>query len=166
MTGKTHIAGGMAACLIADTMISTYQSAPAFYISGFVGALLPDICQTNSKIGRRLPILSRTISHIFGHRKLTHSLLFLLLTLLLFSTMSQDYSMIRDGLLIGMLSHMILDACTVNGIYFFYPFKVKVRIPFYTRTGGPIEMIVFAVLTLYILLNASEILRKWVAMVV
>lgn len=78
MTGKTHIMGGVASCTAAAYF---YGYDPVFMTaSGVIGALIPDICHTKSKIGRRLPILSAVISSVFGHRTFTHSLLFLLIT--------------------------------------------------------------------------------------
>ncbi|MEC1688222.1 metal-dependent hydrolase [Bacillus mojavensis] len=53
MTGKTHIMGGIASCTAAAYY---YGFDPVLMAaSGAVGALIPDICHTQSKIGRRFP---------------------------------------------------------------------------------------------------------------
>ncbi|MFJ5964581.1 metal-dependent hydrolase [Bacillus sp. NPDC093026] len=145
MTGKTHIMGGVAAC-----------SAAAYYYgydpitmtaAGSVGALIPDLCHTKSKIGRKFPLLSTLISSVFGHRTFTHSLLFMLIIYLIATTYIPNDSL-RFGLLVGIASHLLLDAGTVNGIKFLFPATIKVRLPFYVKTGSTGEQVVLAALTI------------------
>ncbi|MFP5168586.1 metal-dependent hydrolase [Bacillus licheniformis] len=144
MTGKTHILGGVASCTAAAYF---YGYDPVFMTaSGVIGALIPDICHTKSKIGRRLPILSAVVSSVFGHRTFTHSLLFLLITAFATHLYFADQS-ILVGLMAGMASHLLLDAGTVNGIKLFFPSAIKVRLPLYIKTGGKAEQVVLAVLT-------------------
>ncbi|OLQ53378.1 metal-dependent hydrolase [Bacillus licheniformis] len=144
MTGKTHIMGGVASCTAAAYF---YGYDPVFMTaSGAIGALIPDICHTKSKIGRRLPILSAVVSSVFGHRTFTHSLLFLLITAFATHLYFADQS-ILVGLMAGMASHLLLDAGTVNGIKLFFPSAIKVRLPLYIKTGGKAEQVVLAVLT-------------------
>ncbi len=84
MTGKTHLIGGVVACQAADIFLFQNEGQFSYYAAGLIGALIPDICHTHSKIGRRLPVLSKVVSTLFGHRTFTHSLLFLLLINLVF----------------------------------------------------------------------------------
>ncbi len=116
MTGKTHIMGGIASA----AAVAHYQhyDPTIFIIAGAFGAVLPDICHGGSKIGRRFPLISKVINTIFGHRTFTHSLLFLLLVGYLL-TLFTDNSSIIMGVLVGMVSHFILDAATKNGIKLF-----------------------------------------------
>ncbi|AOP16747.1 metal-dependent hydrolase [Bacillus licheniformis] len=142
MTGKTHIMGGVASCTAAAYF---YGYDPVFMTaSGVIGALIPDICHTKSKIGRRLPILSAVVSSVFGHRTFTHSLLFLLITAFAAHLYFADQSIL---VMAGMASHLLLDAGTVNGIKLFFPSAIKVRLPLYIKTGGKAEQVVLAVLT-------------------
>ncbi|WP_353854581.1 metal-dependent hydrolase [Bacillus sp. Bos-x628] len=145
MTGKTHIMGGVAAC-----------SAAAYYYgydpitmtaAGSVGALIPDLCHTKSKIGRKFPLFSTLISSVFGHRTFTHSLLFMLIIYLIATTYIPNDSL-QFGLLVGIASHLLLDAGTVNGIKFLFPATIKVRLPFYVKTGSTGEQVVLAALTI------------------
>ncbi|MCI3987328.1 metal-dependent hydrolase, partial [Bacillus vallismortis] len=70
MTGKTHIMGGISSCTAAAYY---YGFDPALMAaSGAVGALIPDICHTQSKIWRRYPIRAKVVSSVFGHRTVTH----------------------------------------------------------------------------------------------
>ncbi|PCK20037.1 hypothetical protein CEY02_15465 [Bacillus pumilus] len=145
MTGKTHIMGGIAA----STAVAYYYGLDPITMTaaGSVGALIPDLCHTKSKIGRKFPLLSTLISSVFGHRTFTHSLLFLLIIYFIATTYIPNDSL-SIGLLVGMASHLILDAGTVNGIKFLFPATIKVRLPFYVKTGSTGEQVVLAALTI------------------
>lgn len=146
MTGKTHIIGGITASL-AFAQITNYD--PFILVgAGVIGAILPDICHGGSKIGRTLPVLSKIINKLFGHRTFTHSLLFLVLMAALMNAFVPNEAF-TAGVLVGMASHYILDMATKNGIKLFFPIKVTVRFPITTTTGGVVESIVFAALSLF-----------------
>lgn len=145
MTGKTHIIGGVAASL-AFAQITNYE--PVILLgAGVVGALIPDICHGSSKIGRTLPLLSKLINGLFGHRTFTHSLLFLLLSAVLLHNF-MPMEAISAGLLVGMASHIVLDMATKRGVKLFFPFRWTVRFPITATTGGTSEYMVFALLSL------------------
>lgn len=145
MTGKTHIIGGIAASLAyayfsgSDPVILTG--------AGIAGALIPDICHGGSKIGKQLPILSKIINLIFGHRSFTHSLLFLVIIAFLMNTFL-SFETVTAGLLVGMVSHYILDMGTRRGIQLFFPLDFRVRFPLTTKTGSMIENLIFSLLAL------------------
>ncbi|MFS0656118.1 metal-dependent hydrolase [Bacillus sp. 179-C3.3 HS] len=145
MTGKTHIMGGIAA----STAVASYYGFDPVTMTaaGSVGSLIPDLCHTKSKIGRKFPLLSTLISSMFGHRTFTHSLLFLLIIYWIATTYIPNDSF-STGLLVGMASHLLLDAGTVNGIKLLFPASIKVRLPFYVKTGSTGEQVVLAVLTI------------------
>lgn len=153
MTGKTHIMGGIAVTT-AYAYYSNYDPT-TLIISGAIGAIIPDICHGGSKIGRRFPVLSKIINAIFGHRTITHSLLFLVLIGYVISLVSENQSIVI-GVLLGMASHLVLDACTKNGIKLLYPASVTVRLPITTRTGGVIENIVLIALTVVTIYYGKE----------
>ncbi|WP_394190868.1 metal-dependent hydrolase [Paenisporosarcina quisquiliarum] len=145
MTGKTHIIGGLAASL-AVSQFTNYD--PVLLVgAGVIGGLIPDICHGGSKIGRTFPLLSKLINILFGHRSFTHSLLFLVIVAALLHTYTLNEAVIV-GILVGMISHFILDMSTKNGIKLFFPFTIKVRFPMTTRTGGKVEELVLAALSL------------------
>lgn len=144
MTGKTHIAGGIAACAVIQQLVGLHGTETAMLmVAGAGGALIPDICHAGSKVGRRLPLLARMIRLLFGHRTVTHSLLSLIMVGVLLFSLASDYPAIRDGILIGMMSHLTLDAATVRGIELLWPLRQKVRLPLYTKTGSLTEYILF-----------------------
>ncbi|MFE0504283.1 metal-dependent hydrolase [Peribacillus butanolivorans] len=136
MTGKTHIMGGVATC-IALASITSYDQI-LLTAAGVAGSLIPDICHRGSKVGRKFPILSKVISGLFGHRTFTHSLLFLVIVGVLLS-MFVPIQAVQVGVLVGIVSHLILDAATKNGIKLLYPSKVTIRFPFTNRIGGAVE---------------------------
>lgn len=145
MTGNTHIIGGLAASL-AFAQVTDYD--PILLVSaGVVGALIPDICHGGSTIGRKFKVLSKIVNTLFGHRSFTHSLLFLVLIAILLTSFVENESIVM-GVLVGIISHLILDMATKNGIKLLYPLKFTVRFPVTTRTGGTVEYLVFALLSL------------------
>ena len=145
MTGKTHILGGITASL-AFAQITNYE--PVLLLgAGVIGSVIPDICHGSSKIGRALPVLSKLINGLFGHRTFTHSLLFLGLFAVLLNNF-MPVEAISAGLLVGMASHIVLDMATKRGVKLFFPIKLTVRFPLTATTGGTSENLVFALLSL------------------
>jgi len=140
MTGKTHMIGGLTVGAVSQYV--GYFSGDILFLGACVaGSILPDICHGGSKIGRKLPILSHFIRLIFGHRTVTHSLLFMIILGALLPLTPIPTSII-SGIFIGIASHLLLDAATARGIELLWPISIKVRLPFYTHTGGLIEHVV------------------------
>lgn len=156
MTGNTHILGGIASSL---ALVQVTQYDP-FVLAGasVFGALLPDICHTGSKIGRTFPIVSKMVNHLFGHRSLTHSLLFLLLMAFVMYKYIPNES-ITVGILIGMISHYVLDMFTKKGIKLLFPLNIMVRFPITTRTGSKVEHIVAVLLSVLCLYLGFETIK-------
>jgi inner membrane protein len=155
LTGKTHILGGMAAAMaISQTM---HHDPVLLSFAGAIGGLLPDICHSGSKIGRKFSLISRMINKMFGHRTFTHSLLFLIIINGLF-LLFLPFEAIRIGILIGMSSHLLLDAATKQGIKLLYPLDVTIRFPISVKTGGAFESIVFVALSVVILYYGKDVL--------
>jgi len=102
---------------------------PLYLIVGAVfGGLLPDIDHTRSLLGSAIQPVSTIIKETIGHRTLTHSILFTVITCLFASVFNIN---IGIGIGLGMLSHIILDLLTpeTNGVAFLYPFyKKKIKL--------------------------------------
>ncbi len=154
MTGKTHLIGGIAATTVI-TSFTNYDPV-IFIASGAVGGLIPDICHGGSKIGRKFPLLSNIVNMIFGHRTITHSLLFLIGIGVVLSMFTSNSTLIA-GLIIGIASHLLLDAATKRGIKLLYPVNFTVRFPFTIKTGGTLENIVLLLLTLVTIYYGKDI---------
>lgn len=159
MTGKTHVVGGLATGLLflyVNDDVVIREEVP-FLAATVIGSLLPDICSPNSKIGRKLPILSRIASGTFGHRTFTHSLLMLVLLHMSFTKLLEWPFYIEHGLMLGIVSHLVLDALTRKGIQFLWPLPVRVGVPFGIKTDGFIEPIFLAGLFLSILYMGNHL---------
>lgn len=131
---KGHLRGGLLTVGIvlaaSPASISSLGITDIFVLSAstLVGSLLPDIDHPQSVIGRRLPITSGFLHKSFGHRSLTHSIFFLMATLML--PVLFNYPVIGIGLSLGTLSHILLDLlCIGSGVAFLYPvYKRRIQL--------------------------------------
>ncbi|TWI58992.1 metal-dependent hydrolase [Halalkalibacter nanhaiisediminis] len=140
MKGTTHIIGGLAAAAITTHTFNVPVQEPIiFYTAALFGSVIPDICHPKSMVGRMIPIISISLGRIFGHRTITHSLLFVLVTMWLLSLVTfQNAADIQTGLVAGIISHIILDAMTPRGVKLLYPIQTSFRFPFSSQTGSVI----------------------------
>jgi len=91
-----------------------------FLILIVLSSYLPDIDTPKSKLGKSLFFISYPLKFIFGHRKLFHSIF---IPLILF----------------GLLTHLIGDAFSKEGIMFLYPIS-KFKLNGFFKVGGNFEM--------------------------
>lgn len=154
MLGKTHIAfalglgalGAVGFSALTQTSLSA-KDLGVFYGAITLGALLPDIDEPNSTIGKKTIGISNVIKAIFGHRGLTHSLSFLIIVgilLLLASAFGVEFlkgiplvsGFVKDldeavleifvfGVLLGCVFHLMGDMLTPSGVPLFLPFSTK-----------------------------------------
>jgi len=143
---RAHRVAGVCTGTIAATYVyqETFGTVSSWNVDSFVtlgivlagsilGSLLPDIDHPNSRIGRKLPVVSRVVNKVFGHRGFTHTLLAqLLLVLSLFMLsgvvprgITGYYLPFAFGLIVGYASHLLLDMLTVSGIPLLYPFITR-----------------------------------------
>lgn len=156
MNGKTHKIGGLCAGIIATSMIiEAPYSFEKLFIGGVLiggsvlGSLMPDIDLPSSTVGKRVKPISYLINQIFGHRGITHtpilhiicSIFLLILGGGLTGFIKLTYLSFVIGLFVGGVSHLVLDAMTVKGIPFLYPFSKK-RQRIASFTTGQDEFIV------------------------
>lgn len=126
MTLPNHVAGGI---VFTGTFCSLFNvnifESPYTIGLTIVASILPDIDHTKSLIGKLFFPISKWLSVKFGHRTITHSLVFFIscTVLFLFSEKiffsSSSYTLIFS---FALLSHLVLDMLTVQGIPLFYPF--------------------------------------------
>jgi membrane-bound metal-dependent hydrolase YbcI (DUF457 family) len=146
MTGRTHdlaAATALGAVVIfgpAHTV--TLSTAIAAMLANQIGGILPDIDQPTAPFWRNLPV-GGVVGRIFdkllgGHRFLTHSILgmalFGLLTHLLLSFIHPllthtDVGLVWWAFMIGMLSHLVMDSLTKEGVPWLLPIPVKFGMP-------------------------------------
>lgn len=99
-------------------------------ISSSLGAIAPDIDNSNSSIGKLLPFISKKIEKRFGHRTLTHSIwiISILITINLILILTNQPTKIINipiSFTIGYISHIILDTTTIQGVKILYPLSLK-----------------------------------------
>jgi len=117
-----------------------------------VASSFPDIDHLNSKISRHFKPFAIVTTFFFSHRGFIHSLLpaFALYVILI-----KVDSLIATAVLVGYVSHLLLDATTTRGIRPFYPLKIKVA--GFIKTNSFVEKIVSLLLfiTIVIILSFS-----------
>lgn len=152
MTGKTHLAFG----ILLGTCYAIHASNDIGVQVAIVGttamfSLLPDICHTGSKVGRKFFPISLIIRLFFGHRTLTHSLIFIAMTAVVLTLLNIQLTYIICACL-GIISHILLDMMTPRGVALFFPLELKITMPMTVKTGGVIDLSLattFSVLTFY-----------------
>lgn len=140
MTGKTHASCGI---LVGALAIEYYKTdlftSVTIVVLAVIASLLPDICHTQSKIGRKIRILSFFIRLLFGHRTFTHSILFIVIIGLgLYVIQTPQYYFMT--IITGLISHVILDMLTPKGVKLFYPIPLTVKLPITFKTGGLVDL--------------------------
>jgi membrane-bound metal-dependent hydrolase YbcI (DUF457 family) len=155
MLGKSHLLVGLTAGVVLDSFV--HLSGPPLTMSGSVpltlvvnkaifyfmvgfGALLPDIDNARSTMGRKLGWVSKEIQHVAGHRTLFHSILGLFLGSLLAIGLERlaEYLLVQRGfvlstqligathlvffaVLFGCVMHIVADGLTEGGVPLLWP---------------------------------------------
>ncbi len=119
MQAATHLAGG--ALVLALARGFGLELGPFEVGALMLGALLPDIDTTTAGAGRYVRPLSRWLETRYGHRTVTHSLLFAVLVSLPFWLLWPGVGL---ALFLGIFSHLLLDTANVNGLpYLLWPVR-------------------------------------------
>lgn len=126
MLAPTHIVTGqtayLAACLAtghAPTLAEGWTAAAC--------ALLPDLDKRTGIVGRLFPYISEPLDFRFGHRTLTHSLLFgVALALLLWPLLPFGWWL---AVVTGYWSHPLADMMTPAGVGWFWPGRWRCVLP-------------------------------------
>lgn len=79
-----------------------------FYLFVAIGSVLPDIDTPKSFLGSKFKILSSFLFDIFGHRTITHSVLFWTIIFFIFGFLA-DFNVALLGLIIGVFAHIFGD---------------------------------------------------------
>lgn len=143
MQGKTHLLVGVVAGATAAALIPTDSSniCIGVFLSTAFGSIFPDIDNSQSMLGRKVKPLSYLLNKMFGHRGFIHSpcnLIFIssIIAIILSIFDLSKYYPPLFGFIIGVCTHLLLDAITKGGIPFLFPFSKK-RFNLTTmRTGG------------------------------
>src|SRR4051812_22885893 len=170
MTARTH---DLAAVTLLAVVVAV-NPPPAITLSTFliamlanqIGGIAPDIDQPTAPFWRNLPVghfFGKLVDKLLGgHRFLSHSLLglalFGFLTNLLLHVLQPlmrhvDIHLVWQAFMIGMLSHLVMDTLTKEGVPWLLPIPVKFGLPplksLRITTGKSMEaLVVFPLLLL------------------
>ncbi|MBX7490671.1 metal-dependent hydrolase [Helicobacter turcicus] len=154
MLGKTHIAFALGIGAFVAVGFSVLTNTPlslkelnVFYGGVTLGALLPDIDEPNSTIGKKTLGISNAIKALFGHRGLTHSITFIVglgILLLVLSAFGAEMlsgiplvsgfvkglddavlEVFIFGILFGCVLHLMGDMLTPSGVPLLLPFSTR-----------------------------------------
>jgi inner membrane protein len=190
MLARSHVMFGLTAAVVLDGVVhisgpplETATPVPLdliinkvlFFSLVALGALLPDIDNAQSTIGRRFGWISKEIQHIAGHRTIFHSLLGLLLGSLLALGVEQlvilflaqrgfifpallieKSHFVFLAVLIGCILHIAADGLTEGGVPLLWPYHKRFGFPpnphWRFRTGDwPEYVLVYACMLLVFL---------------
>jgi membrane-bound metal-dependent hydrolase YbcI (DUF457 family) len=115
----THLAFAGVCGVIAQGL--GYSLEPASLVTLGLGAILPDIDTSTSSIGQLVPEFSSRIERKFGHRTITHSLIGVLILALISSPLLVWNPNVFAFLLLGFVSHLILDTFNISGVPLLWP---------------------------------------------
>lgn len=126
MTTPNHLTGGIVFTGLFCSFFSVNIFANPIFVSvTLIGSVIPDIDHTKSLIGKAFYPIAKYLSVNYGHRTITHSLLFLigicLISVFIEKNFREDFS-ISTILFFSVFSHLLFDMVTLQGIPLFYPF--------------------------------------------
>ena len=170
MTGRTHDLAAITTLgiviLTQPAQTVTLGTALIAILANQIGGIAPDIDQPTAPLWRNLPVggfFGRLIDKMLGgHRFLTHSIIgvallgflgWLLLTFLHPIMPHINIHIVLIAFVIGMLSHLVMDTFTKEGVPWLLPIPVKFGIPpvksMRITTGKKGEKIIFVGLLVF-----------------
>ncbi|MBI2029640.1 metal-dependent hydrolase [Candidatus Gottesmanbacteria bacterium] len=162
MTGRTHDLAAFTALNIVFVTHPPPQMTIATVIAALganmIGGLLPDIDNATADIWDKVRggrVIGHLIQPLIGsHRMISHSIFglaiigYLLKNIILpviGTVILVDMNIIFDALMIGYISHLVVDSFTTQGIPLFFPIPVRIGFPpnkhLRIKTGGLLEKI-------------------------
>ncbi len=146
MTGRTHdlAAFTLLGVVVLSQPVRTVSLATAIVavLANLIGGVTPDVDQPTAPLWRNLPV-GKYFGRVFGmlnggHRFLTHSLIGLALfgfsahwlLIVLHPIMSSvDIGLVWWAFMIGMVSHLVMDTLTKEGVPWLLPIPLKFGFP-------------------------------------
>ncbi len=120
-----------------------------FIVLALITTLCVDIDYSGSKVGKLTQPFSSIIHKILGHRGLLHSMLVPICLFIIIQFLGYPEQAI--AVLIGYVSHIVLDMMTPAGIKIFYPLQYNISGPI--RTGSWAEKILIILFVIVIMLK-------------
>lgn len=170
MTGRTHDLAAFTALNIVFVALPVPEMSLATLVTAFganmIGGLLPDIDEVTSDIWDKFRggrIVGELIKPLIGsHRMISHSILgtaiigYLLSKVLpvLGTVLLVDMKIVWWAIIIGYLSHLVVDSFTTQGVPWLFPVPIRFGFPpvkyLRIKTGGLMEKILIFPLLLII----------------
>ncbi len=146
MTARTHDLAAVTALgilvLAQPARTVTLGTALIALLANLIGGIAPDIDQPTAPFWRNLPVggvAGKIIDRLLGgHRFITHSIIggallswlfYWLLKFLQPSAPHLDIHLIWQAFVIGMVSHLIMDTFTKEGVPWLLPIPIKFGLP-------------------------------------
>ncbi len=187
MVGKSHLLIGLTAGVVLDSFahisgpplightnvsLSLVIDKVLYYVMVAFGALLPDIDNARSTLGRKLGWISKEIQHFAGHRTVFHSLLGLILGSIIAIVLEKALAallisrgflvpasiisrshLVFTAVLFGCIMHIAADGLTLEGVPLMWPIHKYYGFPpdrrWRFRTGSwPEHVIVYGFIIL------------------
>lgn len=162
MLFKTHLMFGVFLITVLYPFFPSIFSAKNLFSQIIFCAILltstslPDIDTKESKISRKIPVLPQILSLFTAHRGIIHSIYPIILISAILYPYNSFYTL---AFIIGYLSHLILDAITIQGINFLHPFA-QFHVKGFIKTGSILELILFIsliVITLFLAFSTGHL---------
>jgi inner membrane protein len=160
MTGRTHDLAAISTLGIVALSVPlpplTLSTALIAVLANLIGGVAPDIDQPTAPLWRNLPIggvVGRVFDRLLGgHRFLTHSLIglvlfgfgtYYILTFIHPLIPHVNVTIVLIAFMIGMISHLVMDSFTKEGVPWLLPIPYKFGLPplrkFRLTTGKIVE---------------------------
>lgn len=167
MKARTHDLAALSALTVVTiaqpSLSMSLGTALVAFLANQLGGIAPDIDQPTAPFWRNLPIggfFGRIIGRVLGgHRFITHSLLGLVLfgvgikaLLTLFHPIMPtiDIDIVWWAFMIGMVSHLVMDTFTKEGVPWLLPLPIKFGVPplkaWRITTGKFGELVIFGII--------------------
>ena len=147
LTGRTHFLTGLCVGVLYAGVSETSDSMIPIVIASAAGALLPDVDNCTSVLGRKVFPASLAIQATFHHRTLFHSPLLYGVLWALLSGLFPQYQYLLNAALIGIGSHLVLDMLNPKGIPLLYPIPKRFHLANF-KSGGLLDHLLQPVLLL------------------
>lgn len=126
MMYRTHVVAGSLCGFVLSRFLPLDAINQALVVAmSILGSLIPDIDHPRSYLGRRLIVFSFGFNKLFGHRKLLHSPVFYGILFAILALLNVVNIVTLLSLLVGILSHILLDMLNPQGVPIFYPISKK-----------------------------------------
>jgi inner membrane protein len=159
MTSRTHDLGAFTALTITFSIFpvpaTTVATLLVVFFANMLGGLFPDLDETTSTFWKKFragSVISVMIKPLLGgHRLISHSLVGLIITGFLLDKLLRlinpfllvDMSFVWSAFMLGVVSHLVLDSLTKEGVPWLFPLPWKVGFPpvkaLRVKTGSMME---------------------------